>query len=31
MFWLGLGIGLVVGGAAGMFAMALCSIGKKGD
>ncbi len=31
MFWLGLCIGLVVGGAVGVFAMALCSVGKKGD
>jgi hypothetical protein len=31
MFWLGLGIGLIVGGAIGLFTMALFSAGKKGD
>ena len=31
MFWLGLCIGFVVGGAVGAFAMALCSVGKKHD
>ena len=31
LFWLGLGIGLVLGAAIGLFAFAFCSVAKEDD
>ena len=31
MFWIGLGVGLIIGGAIGVFTMALCVAAKHGE